>query len=70
MEKEQEKVVRALVENTPTPLLNTVFGNESKCTGFAEVRVGSYQSSVTIRLFISSYLTSAYGTQRASLLLT
>lgn len=71
MEKEHWKAVKALVEKQPHPTAqHCLWQQESKCTGFVEVRVGSYQSSVTIRLFISSYLTSAYGTQKASLLLT
>lgn len=39
-----------LIENTSIPLPSTVFSNKTICTGFIEVRVGSYQSSVKVRL--------------------
>lgn len=45
------KPVKSLIENNSNPLTSIVIGKERICTGFTEVRVGSYQSSVIIRLF-------------------
>lgn len=51
MAKESQKPGKSLGETTPSHCQSCLWQQESIRTDSAEVRVGSYQSSVTIRLF-------------------